>query len=426
VRSSSKKKKKKKEMDVKAMQAMKMPQGNNRKSSNNCSPAFDMVALKESLAMAEIKAAASSSGRKVSSSRKLSSEQNLPYVPPKQLLMYLVRMGSFTAIPKAKGEANPDEDLDFPETSIPQLLARCRTELSGLPPPFQRSFRPNSSVGKAPKSRPSLRVLQWNQLSQTLGSQNDGFVRCPLAALEWRTRRWRLLEELVRHQPDILCLQEVDHFPLLERALSSLGYDGHFVAKPDSPCIYLPANSGPDGCALFYRRDQWEMVGQLHSRILEVWHVQSNQVAIAVNLRNLETQSEVCLATTHLKARSGALLATLRNEQGKDLLAWLSTVKQHRPLILTGDFNADPSEAVVRTIKEELASAYPDSTPFTTWKIRETGEQKSTLDYIFHSAGIQPSATLDMPTEQQIGIDRLPSTAFPSDHLSMVADFQVL
>ena len=87
VRSSKKKKKKKKkEMDV-----MKMPQGNNRKTSNNCSPAFDMVALKESLAMAEIKAAASSSGRKVSSSRKLSTEQNLPYVPPKQLLMYLVR-----------------------------------------------------------------------------------------------------------------------------------------------------------------------------------------------------------------------------------------------------------------------------------------------------------------------------------------------
>jgi len=399
-----------------------MPTTGSRKSSN-CNPTFDMVALKESLAMAEIKAAASTNGRKISSSRKVSSEQNLPYVPPKQLLMYLVRMGSFTAIPKAKGEANPDDDLDFPETSISQLLARCKTELSGLPPPFHRSFRSNGIAGK---TKLALRVLQWNQLSQTLGTQNDGFVRCPLAALEWRTRRWRLLEELLRHHPDIICLQEVDHFPLIERALSSLGYTGHFVAKPDSPCIYLPSNSGPDGCALFYKKDQWQMVGQLQSRILEVWHVQSNQVAVAVNLRHLETKEEVCVATTHLKARSGALLATLRNEQGKDLLAWLSTVKQHRPLILTGDFNADPTEAVVRTIKEELVSAYPDSTPFTTWKIRETGEQKSTLDYIFHSGGIQASATLDMPTEQQVGKDRLPSLAFPSDHLSMVADFQVL
>jgi len=420
VRSSSAKKKTKMMSDVKTP-VIGVPTGS-RKSSN-CNPTFDMVALKESLAMAEIKAAASTNGRKISSSRKLSSEQNLPYVPPKQLLMYLVRMGSFTAIPKAKGEANPDDDLDFPETSIPQLLARCKAELSGLPPPFHRSFRSNGIAGK---TKLALRVLQWNQLSQTLGTQNDGFVRCPLAALDWRTRRWRLLEELLRHHPDIICLQEVDHFPLIERALSSLGYTGHFVAKPDSPCIYLPSNSGPDGCALFYKKDQWQMVGQLQSRILEVWHVQSNQVALAVNLRHLETKEEVCVATTHLKARSGALLATLRNEQGKDLLAWLSTVKQHRPLILTGDFNADPTEAVVRTIKEELVSAYPDSTPFTTWKIRETGEQKSTLDYIFHSEGIQASATLNMPTEQQIGKDRLPSFAFPSDHLSMVADFQVL
>ena len=67
-----------------------VPPTTSRKSSN-CNPTFDMVALKESLAMAEIKAAASTNGRKISSSRKLSSEQNLPYVPPKQLLMYLVR-----------------------------------------------------------------------------------------------------------------------------------------------------------------------------------------------------------------------------------------------------------------------------------------------------------------------------------------------
>ena len=66
-------------------------QGTGSRKSSNCNPTFDMVALKESLAMAEIKAAASTNGRKISSSRKLSSEQNLPYVPPKQLLMYLVR-----------------------------------------------------------------------------------------------------------------------------------------------------------------------------------------------------------------------------------------------------------------------------------------------------------------------------------------------
>jgi len=408
----------------KVQPTVKMPK---ERKTSNCSPVFDMAALKESLAMAEIKAAASSSSsnprKSNNSSRKVSlTDPSLPYVPPKQLLLYLVRMGSFTSIPKAKSEANPDSDLTFPPTSLSDFLTRCSSHLSGLPPPFERQFRETGAKSTGENS--SVRVLQWNQLSQTLGSQNDGFILCPAPALDWTMRRWRVLSELVRHSPDILCLQEVDHFPLLDRALSSLGYCGHFIPKPDSPCIYLPSNSGPDGCAVFYRRDQWELVGEVRHRILEVWRVQSNQVVLALNLRSVTTSArEVCVATTHLKAREGALLATLRNEQGKDLLQWLHTVRGNRPLILTGDFNAEPSEPVIGTMQDTLMSAYPHDTPYTTWKVRETGEHKGTLDYIFHSQDAQVRATLDMPDEQQVGKERLPSLTFPSDHLSLVADF---
>ena len=40
-----------------------------------------------------------------------------------------------------------------------------------------------------------------------LGTKNDNFVRCPKSALEWRTRRFRMLEEIARHDADIICLQ---------------------------------------------------------------------------------------------------------------------------------------------------------------------------------------------------------------------------
>jgi len=354
-------------------------------------------------------------------------------------------MGALSSTPTVLPAGDTDALVAFPASSHEQFLARCQKELANLPPPLQRELRSQESSGQGElrsqessgqgelRSQESsgqggetIRMFSWNLLSQALGTQNDGFVLCPASALEWGTRRWRLLEELVRHRPSIICLQEVDHFPMVERALASLGYTGHFTPKPDSPCIYLPSNSGPDGCAVFYRSDEWEVVGEVHTRVLEVWHVQSNQVAVAVNLRSRRSGREVCVATTHLKARTGALLATLRHEQGKDLLAWLATVKLHRPLILTGDFNAEPTEPVVRAVTEELASAYPDTTPFTTWKVRESGEQKSTLDYIFHSKGLEVEATLDMPTEEQVGVDRLPSEAFPSDHLSLVADFRLL
>ena len=74
-----------------------------------------------------------------------------------------------------------------------------------------------------------------------------------------------------------LFLQEVDHFPLVKEALSSLNYDGHFFPKPDSPCLYLPENSGPDGCAIFYKRNKFDLQ-KVDSRVIEVWCVQSNQV----------------------------------------------------------------------------------------------------------------------------------------------------
>ncbi len=90
-----------------------------------------------------------------------------------------------------------------------------------------------------------------------------------------------MLEEIVRHAPDVVCLQvrkirqkhsvsqaqqflfhlqEVDHFQFLQRSLSALGYRGLFLPKPDSPCLYLEDNSGPDGCAIFYNADRSEQL----------------------------------------------------------------------------------------------------------------------------------------------------------------------
>ena len=100
----------------------------------------------------------------------------------------------------------------------------------------------------------SVVVMQWNVLSQALGTSLDNFVSAS-SSLDWESRRWRVVHEIIRHSPDIICLQEVDHFRLLERVLASLGYLGRFVAKPDSPCLYVANNNGPDGCAIFYRAD---------------------------------------------------------------------------------------------------------------------------------------------------------------------------
>ena len=69
----------------------------------------------------------------------------------------------------------------------------------------------------------------------------------------------------------------MDHFEFLRRSLSALGYEGRFFPKPDSPCLYLDENTGPDGCAIFWKSDRFELTRQ-ESRVIEVWSVESNQV----------------------------------------------------------------------------------------------------------------------------------------------------
>lgn len=358
--------------------------------------------------------------------RKLSNGSDSNYVPPKQLLLYLVRMGSFTSKPRVSSEENPDADLEFPPTSSEELLARCRTELKGFPAKIERSWRrQEDSAGQ----NSTVRVLQWNHLSQCLATKCDKLVKTDPEALVWTTRRWRILEELLHQDADIICLQEVDHFDLLERALGSVGYSGKFLAKPDSPCIYMEGNTGPDGCAIFFKTEKFSVV-EWTWRVLEVWRVESNQVVLCAVLRHRTLNTELCVVTTHLKARKGALLSTLRAEQGADIISWLSPVTKDRPVILTGDFNAPPSEPVYSTITSSpslpLASAYSlDTLQWTTWKIRDSGEEKYVLDYIFHSPGLRSEAVLETPSPEEVGLNRLPSVVFPSDHLSLVADISI-
>lgn len=223
--------------------------------------------------------------------------------------------------------------------------------------------------------------------------------------------------------------------------MGNQNYEGFFVPKPDSPCLYIENNNGPDGCAVFFKSNKFKLENYT-ARILQVWRVQSNQVAIAVNLIMKETNQKICVCTTHLKARHGTLLSKLRDEQGRDLLRFVKSVAANRPILLSGDFNAEPNEPVYSTIlrcdlvnlgfgsayadvhkinkdsssnknndnndtdasafekndgdtchnntaqltlNERIQKSIDNEPPYTTWKIREEGEICHTIDYIFYS-----------------------------------------
>ncbi|KAF7654190.1 hypothetical protein LDENG_00073020 [Lucifuga dentata] len=352
---------------------------------------------------------------------------------------------SLNSVPLAQPDLNPDQELDQEElcdVDPDQLLRECEEALQ------RRPARPHRDLvylrGSKPcrhNCGPSIRVMQWNILAQALGEGKDGFIRCPLEALNWQERKYLILEEILTYRPDILCLQEVDHYyDTFQPIMASLGYHGSFLAKPWSPCLDVEQNNGPDGCALFYRRSRFSLQATAHLR-LSAMMLPTNQVAIVQTLVCRTTGRCLCVAVTHLKARSG--WERLRSAQGADLLQNLRNLTSRGvqsedgsdaiPLIVCGDFNAEPSEDVYRRFSSSalgLDSAYKllssdgqTEPPYTTWKIRPSGESCSTLDYIWftHNA-FSVESLLDLPTEEQIGPARLPSFHYPSDHLSLLCD----
>lgn len=149
-------------------------------------------------------------------------------------------------------------------------------------------------------------------------------------------------------------------------------------------------------------------------------------------LEERASKQRLAVLTTHLKAREGALLSTLRNEQGNDLLAFMNEHCRGLPIIVCGDFNAEPSEPVYTTMtgaNTRLQSSYAflrdgREPPYSTWKIRGDVDCCQNLDYIFYTPDrLTVEGGVDAPTEEDLGPDRAPCRSYPSDHFSLICDF---
>ncbi len=95
-------------------------------------------------------------------------------------------------------------------------------------------------------------VLQWNVLADRL-AESGGFIRAPAECLQWSARGDGIVERILRpggaaDLPDIVCLQEVDHYlDHVEPALRDAGFAGVFEAKAE----------GRDGCCVLWQRQRF-------------------------------------------------------------------------------------------------------------------------------------------------------------------------
>ncbi|XP_062617567.1 protein angel homolog 2-like isoform X2 [Saccostrea cucullata] len=193
-------------------------------------------------------------------------------------------------------------------------------------------------------------LMTYNVLAQDLLYDNQYLYRNhPEQVLDWGYRKQKLLQEFNEHQPDVLCLQEVQKSHLEEfyrPQLNALGYD----------CEFLQRTSGKvDGCATFYKREKFRKEEVRHVHYFQVGSPLTNRdnVGLILKLTPLSGQEGFCVANTHLlynpKRGDIKLLQLIK------LLAELDHMVpdfQTVPIILCGDFNARPHSFMFKFITQ--------------------------------------------------------------------------
>lgn len=126
------------------------------------------------------------------------------------------------------------------------------------------------------KTGATFTFMTYNVLADGLAQEHWSklYRGIPRNVMEWPQRFLRLMLDLTKHQPDIVCLQEVDRLDDFRSQLGPLGYDGDYVQRTGGRL---------DGCATFWLREKFQ---EVHLNRLEFKdHGLKDNVALITSLQ---------------------------------------------------------------------------------------------------------------------------------------------
>lgn len=217
----------------------------------------------------------------------------------------------------------------------------------------------------------------------------------------WHFRRERVGELIRSEAVDLLGTQEVlaNQFDDLQALLS--GYCAVGVGREDG------ARAGEFN-AVFFRSDRFELLDSGVFWLSESpetpgskgWDGACERLATWTVLRD-KSGRELLFINTHLDH----IGEQARREGVALLLRRIETLRGDRPVILTGDFNAEPSSPVIAYVVADgtLRSAW-DTAPVrtgTAWSFSDFGqlpeEERPLIDYVFYGGGLEVQSCSILP-----------------------------
>lgn len=305
------------------------------------------------------------------------------------------------------------------------------------------------------------------------------FKYTPSWALNWDYRRNALQEEILRHDTDIVCMQEVEtktYHEFWTPVMAKFGYKGLFFSKTRSKTMSETDSKKVDGCATFFKTSKFLFILKQHFEYNSVCmgsdkykktkdlfnrFMNKDNIALITFLQHVETGEKILIANTHLHwdpafndvktLQVGILLEELQGIMKKLHRTSSMDEAKNSSLVVCGDFNSTKNSAVYQlfstgTVSKhqdldgrdygrftdegfhhnfKLKSAYdylPDM-PFTNFSPTFT----DFIDYIWYStSNLQVKGLLGKVDEEyashHIGI---PNAHFPSDHIPVITKFQI-
>ncbi|XP_075165721.1 protein angel [Haematobia irritans] len=298
----------------------------------------------------------------------------------------------------------------------------------------------------------SYRLLSYNILAQQLLTDNIFlYYDIDPRYLHWKYRVAQLQQEIRKIQPDILCLQEVQHANLKELVqLFGSRYNGSvkleyvFKKRTGDRC---------DGCAIIYDRSKFRLV---EDRCIE-YHDENNPTS---NRENVALMAKFALrsapetmfvaVTTHLlynPKRHDVRISQIGKLIKGILKFSIDPTKENGryPVILTGDFNctADSTPFHVLTAERKPGAQEGNEKPNQRFQMEPISfgsdcastfqNQWIIVDYILKSyansgeKSIKIHNTYNLPNIRScLAHGKIPNRYYGSDHFSLAIQFSII
>ncbi|XP_071519744.1 uncharacterized protein [Panulirus ornatus] len=251
-------------------------------------------------------------------------------------------------------------DLENTEIDISDETLKLRKRLEKLRKWEMTGLGQEIIAGKNVKPTDTMfTVMSYNVLAQALLTDNMRlYSSCKEEHLSW-PYRWALLQHEIQDlDPDILMLQEVQASHYHSYYLPWFGFKGYDGLYKKRTGIKA------DGCAIFFKKSKFSMIEHSSVEFLqpEARNVlDRDNIGLIVKLMPVSQPNlpAFCVATTHLLYNPHrhdiklAQVVLLLSEI--DRLCYESEEggrTKYCPVIITGDFNAEPHSALLRFIKE--------------------------------------------------------------------------